>query len=92
MAASPSLLVMKNVAEAVASRWECTSLAVELGLDNTFVGKLTKQAFNDEMAFNVLQKWRAVKGTDATGQALYTALKRIGRSDVAQQYVVELRG
>ena len=71
----------------IGARWK--KLGRRLGIEDAVLYEI--DLVNEELSqkgYQLLRRWRAQKGSDATYQALYDALTNrfVGRSDLAEKY------
>lgn len=70
--------------------WSCTELAITLDIGEDAIAKVQRSIFNDGLAFDVLLKWKQVKGGSATVRVLYDALLTMKRVNLAERCASEL--
>ena len=83
----PSWDELEELAIEIGTSWK--TLGRCLGIEDALLSEIDLvNEERSEKAYQLLRRWRAQKGSDATYQALYDALTNrfVGRSDLAEKY------
>lgn len=90
--ALPSQATLLSIAQRVCTSFQCSSLAIRLGLGYGIVDLLQAEGKNpQEVALGLLQRWLNIQGNSASGRDLYRTLERIeDLRDVARTFHDEL--
>ena len=78
--------LLSEISAAFSSHHQCIHLALKLRIGEGETCKLMTKPFSDDMALEIMRKWKEVHGEQATGPVLYAALYEVDLRRLAAKF------